>query len=125
MRYLLPRGMMDTYVHSYLGTEAEQRAERLNDWRVAPLKAQSLAGLPPMVVVSCGLDPLCDEALELVRRVRQEQGQESGAAEPTHVHMPGAIHGFLTLPSFATDRKQCEFALSRIEAAVKRGPDIL
>jgi len=61
------------------------------DWRASPLRATSLGGLPPMFVTTAGHDPLCDEGLALVARVRTEGGSV------IHRHLPGQIHGYLTL----------------------------
>lgn len=58
---------------------------------LSPLRARSLAGFPPTFMTSCGHDPLCDEAFLFAARLRQ-------AGIPfEHRHVPGHIHGYLTL----------------------------
>lgn len=63
--------------------------ERLRDEPlVSPLRAPSLVGLPPAVVVTAGFDVLRDEAFAYTERLAQ-------AGVPVlHHHYPGTIHGF-------------------------------
>lgn len=61
------------------------------DWRTSPLLAPSLDDLPPTFVTSAGHDPLCDEAFLFAARLR-----DSGVSV-VHRHLPGQIHGYLTL----------------------------
>lgn len=62
-----------------------------DDWRASPMRAASLAGLPPMFLVTAGCDPLTDDCLAFAARVREEGG------EVEHHPVPGMVHGFLTL----------------------------
>jgi acetyl esterase len=55
----------------------------------APLRAESLAGLPPALVVGAGRDPLRDDARAYVRRL------DSDGVDVTHVEYAGTMHGFL------------------------------
>nr|WP_246526733.1 alpha/beta hydrolase [Plastoroseomonas hellenica] len=61
------------------------------DWRASPLRATSLAGLPPALVLSCGLDPLCDEARHYAERLAAE------GVRVTALHLGDHIHGLLTM----------------------------
>jgi acetyl esterase/lipase len=54
----------------------------------APARATDLRGLPPAYVLTCGLDPLRDEALDYARRLI-----EADVPVETH-HVPGAWHFF-------------------------------
>ena len=119
MRYLMPRGMRTLYKHSYLGPDEGLHATLQRDWRIAPLRSPSLGGLPPVSVVSCGMDPLVDEDRMLVAAL-----QRAGNPSVDCIHVEGAIHGFLTLPSFATSHAQCANVLDRLEAAVKRSVQV-
>jgi acetyl esterase len=68
-----------------------QGPEDMSDWRAAPLHAADLAGLPPAFVLTAGHDPLGDEGLAYVRRLR-----EHGVAVQ-HRHVRDQIHGFLLM----------------------------
>jgi acetyl esterase len=72
---------------------ADPRREAL-DWRASPLRAPSLAALPPALVLTVGIDPLCDEGIAFARRLDED------GVRVTHVHMADQIHGALTMGRF-------------------------
>ncbi len=83
--YFLDRETLVWFYERYLpdgGTE---------DWRASPMRAESLAGLPPMLLITAEYDPLVDDCLAFAERVLAEGG------ELTAVQMAGMVHGFLTL----------------------------
>jgi acetyl esterase len=53
---LLEAADMEYFIDSYVPDRAQRR-----DWRCSPLLAESFEGLPPLVLLTCGLDPLRDE----------------------------------------------------------------
>jgi acetyl esterase len=55
----------------------------------APLRAESLAGLPPALIVGAGRDPLRDDARAYASRL------DSHGVDVTHVEYAGTMHGFL------------------------------
>lgn len=67
------------------------KADR-SDWRVSPIRAASLAGLPPALVVTAGYDPLRDEGRAYAFRLHQEGTQAD------LVEFGGMLHGFLSSP---------------------------
>jgi acetyl esterase/lipase len=82
--YMLTRDSMRWFTAHYLGGK-----EDAQDWRVSPLRAPSLAGLPPTLVITAGFDPLHDEGAAYATRLR-----EAGVTVD-YVSFGGMIHGFV------------------------------
>ncbi|GJD51874.1 Acetyl esterase [Methylobacterium crusticola] len=61
------------------------------DWRASPLRAASLAGAPPALVLTCGHDPLCDEGRLYAHRLERE------GVPVTALHLSDQTHGILTM----------------------------
>jgi acetyl esterase len=55
----------------------------------APLRAASLAGLPPALVIGAGRDPLRDDARVYAARL------DADGVDVTHVEYGGTMHAFL------------------------------
>jgi acetyl esterase len=85
--YLLTSPAMAWFYSLYLNTPDEGR-----DWRVSPLRAASLANLPPAFVLTAGYDPLRDEGEEYGVRLMREAG-----VPVTIWREAGQIHGFLPM----------------------------
>ena len=72
----------------WFGRQYLPNHEHAQDWRASPIRAQSLAGLPPAWVLTAGHDPLCDEGEEYAAKLK-------AAGVPTTLRQfPGQIHGF-------------------------------
>src|SRR5881409_2539923 len=82
--YLLTREGMRWFIAHYLTAEAEAA-----DWRASPLRAQSLAGLPPALIVTAGFDPLRDEGEAYARRLRD------AGVRVDYACYGGMLHGFV------------------------------
>ncbi len=86
--YFLDRESLAWFFERYLpGGETE-------DWRASPMRARSLAGLPPMLLVTAECDPLTDDCVAFAQRVRAEGGSVE------HLPVAGMVHGFVTLGKF-------------------------
>jgi acetyl esterase len=85
--FLLTRDSMLLYWDHYLAD-----AGQATDPYAAPLRAESVAGLPPALVLTAEYDPLRDEGEAYARRL-----QEAGV-EVRVVRYDGFIHGFFWMP---------------------------
>jgi acetyl esterase len=84
--YMLTRDGMRWFTSHYLKTPSDAQ-----DWRVSPLRAASLAGLPPALVITAGFDPLRDEGAAYARRLTEAGGQVD------YINYGGMIHGFMPM----------------------------
>src|SRR4029450_4272837 len=67
--YLLTRDSMRWFKNHYLKSSSDA-----DDWRASPLRAASLAGLPPALVITAGFDPLRDEGAAYAARMTEAGG---------------------------------------------------
>ena len=85
--YGLNAATMEWFFDHYSPDKAQR-----GDWRLSPIRAASLAGLPPALVVTAGYDPLCDEGRAYAARLHKEGTQAD------LVEFGGMLHGFLSSP---------------------------
>ncbi|KRE98033.1 hypothetical protein ASG88_17825 [Nocardioides sp. Soil777] len=90
-------------------------ASTRDDPLVSPLRAPSLVGLPPAVVVTAGFDVLRDEGIAYAERLRAD------GVPVAHHHYPGTIHGFWWMRA-AVD--ECEEMLNDVAVALRRIVDL-
>lgn len=86
----LTRADMQWYWRQFVGDDHEA-----NDYRVAPSRATSHAGLPPAYVITAGRDPLRDEGdnyANILRRAGIEAAHDDFASLP---------HGFLRMAKYS------------------------
>jgi len=84
--YSLTRESMRWFKNHYLKSAAEG-----DGWRASPLRAKSLAGLPPALVVTAGFDPLRDEGAAYAARLTD------AGVRVDYVCYGGMIHGFMPM----------------------------
>ena len=97
--YVLSKAVMRWFETSYAVTAADR-----SDVRASPLRAASLAGQPPAIVMTCGLDPLRDQGRAYAAKLIE-------AGVPVRFReLAGMVHGAFNLrgalPSVAADLAQ-------------------
>ena len=90
----LTRADMQWYWRHFAGDDSA-----MSDYRIAPSRAPSHAGLPPAYLVTAGRDPLRDEGRAYVRTLRDAK------VEVAHDEFESLPHGFLRMAKYsaATD----------------------
>ncbi len=83
--YFLDRDSLEWFFSRYL-----PRGGGL-EWRASPMRAASVADLPPILMVTAEFDPLTDDCRVFADRVRAEGGRVDELA------VAGMLHGFLPL----------------------------
>jgi acetyl esterase len=86
------------------------------DWRMSPLRAPNLEGLPPAFVVTAEYDPLRDQGEAYAQRLRD-------AGVPTHsVRGDGLFHGFFGMHTFLPPAQAAwDAAIGALRAAIGKG----
>jgi acetyl esterase len=84
--HVIPRDRILWYADRYLPPGTDRR-----DPRVSPLRARSLAGQPPALVITAGFDPLRDEGQAYAERLR------AAGVDVVHREYRGQIHAFVSL----------------------------
>jgi acetyl esterase len=103
--YLLTESGMDWFVGKYLPDPA-----RRSEWRASPLRAESLAGLPPAYVATCLPDVLRDEGEAYAERLR-------AAGVPVATQRHDQLHGFFSTAAVRSSRQ----ALAQVAGALRQG----
>ncbi|MQB41282.1 alpha/beta hydrolase [Rhizobium sp. ICMP 5592] len=93
--YGLTASAMKWFRDHYIRTEAD-----IFDWRVSPLRADSVAGVAPAFVITAGHDILVEEGLAYVERLKQE------GVRVVLRHWPGQIHGFVSMGRYISAARQ-------------------
>jgi acetyl esterase len=92
--YGLTRANLDWYYGHYVGTDTPRTHPDLS-----PLHADSVDGVPPAIIVTCGFDPLRDEGAAYADRLRAAGVQVLFREEP------GLIHGFAFMGAFVPEAR--------------------
>lgn len=90
--FMLTREVIARFQQGYLPDQSARE-----NWRASPILAERFDGLPPALVMTAEFDPLTDDALACVARLR-----EAGVAVEHH-QFAGMIHGFFTLGGYFED----------------------
>jgi acetyl esterase len=73
----------------FIGHYAPRHEDRL-DWRASPLRAASLVGVAPALMLTVAHDPLCDEGREYAQRL------DEAGVRVSHIHCNDQMHGVLS-----------------------------
>jgi acetyl esterase len=106
--YMLTRTSIAWFTGNYLAGPAD-----VVDWRASPLRAASLAGAAPALVITAGFDPLRDEGKAYADRLAE-------AGVPVrYVCHDGMIHGFFGMTGkIDTARRAIDEAGAALAAAL-------
>jgi acetyl esterase len=109
--YLLTKALMDYFWRHYLPSPEDGQHPH-----ASPLKAKSLAGLPPAIVITAECDPIRDQGEAYAQRLK-----ESGV--PVELkRYDGAIHAFFNLAGVVDSGRQAiEDAGAALKQALKTG----
>ena len=92
---MLPKADRIAYVNHYTRGQADP-----SDPRLSPLRAASLADLPPALVITAEHDPLRDEGRRYAERLRAE------GTPARYTDYVGMTHGFMSFPGLASGARQ-------------------
>lgn len=95
--YFLTANGMRWFIDHYLSGPAGSP----DDPRVSPMFApdEVVAASPPAMVITAGFDPLRDEGVAYAERLA------AAGVVVSHVHFPGQVHAFFSLPHMLADAR--------------------
>ncbi len=99
--HVIPRDRILWYTEQYLRSEADKA-----DLRASPLRAPSLAGQPPTMIVTGGFDPLRDEGRAYGDRLRE------AGVHVVYREYPGQIHAFVSLTKAIPQGMACTLEIA-------------
>lgn len=99
--HIIPRDRILWYSEQYLRDEADKA-----DLRASPLRAPSLAGQPPTMIVAAGFDPLRDEGRAYGDRLRE------AGVDVVFREYPGQIHAFVSLTKAIPQGMACTLEIA-------------
>lgn len=106
---ILPRKDIEAYVSLYLGTSGLMA----DDPRVSPLFAPDLHGVAPALVVTSDLDPLEDDGIRYVDRLRE------AGVPARHLSYTDVPHGFLSMSGMTpVARRTLDEVVSELRSAL-------
>lgn len=82
----LTSATMKWFIDHYMRSEADRI-----DWRASPIRAASVGGTAPALVLTAAADPLRDEGIAYAHRLERE------GVRVTSLHLSDQIHGFLSM----------------------------
>jgi acetyl esterase len=108
----LTTGSMRYFIDHYI----PKKAERL-DWRASPLRAASLEGAPPALVLTCGHDPLCTEGQLYAGRLERE------GVRVIALHLSDQAHGILNMGKvIGVAASIIDFVAATLQEAWRKAP---
>jgi acetyl esterase len=99
--HVIPRDRIAWYTEQYLRSDADKA-----DVRASPLRAPSLAGQPPTLIVTAGFDPLRDEGRAYGDRLREAD------VDVVYREYPGQIHAFVSLTKAIPQGMACTLEIA-------------
>ena len=99
--HIIPRDRIVWYSAQYLRSEADK-----SDLRASPLRAPSLAGQPPTMIVTAGFDPLLDEGHAYAEALRR------AGVDVVYREYPGQIHAFVSLTKAIPQGMTCTLEIA-------------
>jgi len=99
--HIIPRDRIVWYSAQYLRSEADK-----SDLRASPLRAPSLAGQPPTMIVTAGFDPLLDEGHAYAEALRR------AGVDVVYREFPGQIHAFVSLTKAIPQGMTCTLEIA-------------
>ena len=100
--YFLEKQAMDWFFDQYASPGTDP-----NDWRISPLTASDLSGLPRAYVVTAGFDPLRDEG-----KAYADKLNHAGVAA-VYIDYPGMVHGFFNMSGVVPQSREAISAAAK------------
>ena len=100
--HVIPRDRILWYMEQYLKSDADK-----SDLRASPLRAPSLEGQPPAMIVTAGFDPLRDEGRAYGDRLRE------AGVDVAYREYPGQIHAFVSLTKAIPEGMACTLEIAQ------------